>query len=117
MIPGLILLLLADPQFEALLRQGLVALDHSDLPAALSSLERASKLQPKDARVWLALAQADRRSGRPKLAREAASRAAALAPEDPVILHGLAIFHSEEENWKDAGDFETRYADRRPSDR
>jgi len=106
-----------DPPFEALLRQGLVALDRNELTAALAHLEKASRLQPRDARVWLALAQTHRKSGRGKLARVAAARAAALAPEDPLILHGLAIFHSEEENWKSAGEFEARYAEKRPSDR
>ena len=107
----------ADPPFDALLREGLLALGRNELPAALSHLEKASKLQPKDARVWLALAQTQRKSGRPKLAHDAAIRAAALAPADPLILHGLAIFHSEDENWKAAGEFEARYAEKLQSDR
>ncbi len=106
----------ADPTFDVLLRQGLVALDRNELTAALDHLEKASKLQPQDARVWLALAQTHRKSGRPKLAREAATRAAALGPENPWILHGLAIFYSQDENWKSAGEFEARYAEKRPSD-
>src|SRR5207245_1245488 len=59
------------------------------------SLEEASRLEPKDARVWLALAQTHQKSGHAQLAEQAAGRAQQLAPDDPLILHGLAIYYSQ----------------------
>ncbi len=111
---------LAAAQPEAshtLLEQGLLALDRGDFTAAAASLEKASRLQPKDPRIWLGLAQTYWKSGRAEPAQQAAARAAALAPDDPVILHGLAIYHSEAGDWSKAADFEARYAERAPADR
>jgi tetratricopeptide (TPR) repeat protein len=102
--------------FEDLLREGLLALHRSELPAARARLERASKLKPGDARVWLGLAQTYRKSGDPKRAAPAAERTARLGPADPVILHGLAIYYSESGEWAKAAAFEARYAERAPRD-
>ena len=44
-------------QFDLVFRAGLVALNNNDLVLAESQLESASKLQPRNPKVWLALAQ------------------------------------------------------------
>src|SRR5262249_3620575 len=103
--------------FDSLLKSGLVALERGDLGSAAMSLERAAKLKPGDARVWLALAQAYWRSRRADAAGKAADRAAKLGPKDPVVLHGLAMFYAESANPGQAARFETRYAATAPGDR
>ncbi len=102
---------------HTLLQQGLLALDRGDFTAAAASLEKASRLDPKDPRIWLGLAQTYWKSGRAEPARQAADRAVALGPDDPVILHGMAIYHSEAGDWAKAADLEARYAERAPADR
>ena len=90
MLFALLLLLLDDP-----FRTGLIALDHGDLDSARSNLEQASKLAPRDGRVWVALSQAYWRLHKNAEAEDAADKAASLAPEDPVVLHSLAIYYTE----------------------
>ena len=102
--------------FDAQYRLGLVALDSNDLTVATASLEKASRIQPAFPNVWLALAQTYLRSNRNKLAYNAAEKAEALAPDDPVILHGLAIFYSQDQRWSRAAEFEERYAVKSGSD-
>lgn len=103
--------------FEAHFRLGLVALDARDLPAAAASLNRASQLQPTNAQVWLALAQTHRKLKDRRSAAEAAARAENLATNDPILLHGLAVFHSEAGSWAKAAALESRYATMTPRDR
>jgi len=101
----------ADPaNFDAHFRLGLVALNAQDLSIAVTSLNRASQLRPAHAQVWLALAQAQRRMKNKPQAAEAAAKAESLAASDPVMLHGLALFHSETGNWVKAASLESRYA-------
>jgi tetratricopeptide (TPR) repeat protein len=100
-----------DPaNFDAHFRLGLVALNAQDLSIAVTSLNRASQLRPAHAQVWLALAQAQRRMKNKPQAAEAAAKAESLAASDPVMLHGLALFHSETGNWVKAASLESRYA-------
>jgi tetratricopeptide (TPR) repeat protein len=56
-------------------------------------------LQPANPKVWMALAQTYLRSQQTGPASASAKRAEALAGEEPVIQHALAIFYSE------SGDF------------
>jgi len=101
----------AEPaNFDAHFRLGLVALNAQDLSIAVTSLNRASQLRPAHAQVWLALAQAQRRMKNKPQAAEAAAKAESLAASDPVMLHGLALFHSETGNWAKAASLESRYA-------
>jgi len=101
----------ADPaNFDAHFRLGLVALNAQDLSTAVTSLNRASQLRSDHAQVWLALAQAQRRMKNKPQAAEAAVKAESLAANDPVMLHGLALFHSETGNWAKAASLESRYA-------
>ena len=87
----LYLLFFADP-FEASFREGVVALNRGDFPAAQTQLEAASRLHPRDARVWLALAQTYAQLHEQPLARKAAGTAEELGG-DPGILHGLSLFY------------------------
>lgn len=108
----------AEPSnFEAQFRLGLIALDSHDLNVALASLKRASQLQPSHPQVWVALAQTYSRLNNRKLAAAAAGKAEELASDDPVILHGLALLHSQNGNWGKAAVLESRYAARVPTDR
>jgi len=70
-------------------------LQSGDLAAARTNLETASKLAPRDGRVWVALSQTYWRLHKDAEAEEAAGKAATLAPEDPAVLQGLTIYYSE----------------------
>ena len=108
----------AEPaNFEAHFRLGLIALNAQDLSAAAASLNRASQLRPTHAQVWLAIAQTQRKMRNKSQAAEAAAKAESLAANDPVMLHGLALFHSETGNWAKAAGLESRYATLAPGDR
>ncbi|SPF44850.1 Tetratricopeptide TPR_2 repeat protein [Candidatus Sulfopaludibacter sp. SbA4] len=95
MLPALLLLLAASTSFEDSFRAGLTALQRGDLAAARSNLEAASKLAPRDGRVWVALSQTYWRLHKDTEAEEAAGKAASCAPEDPAVLQGLTIYYSE----------------------
>ena len=92
---GLLLLLTAANPPDDPFRAGLLALERGDLVSAQTNLEAASKLAPRDGRVWVALSQTYWRQHRNTEAEEAASKAAALAPEDAAVLQSLAIYYSE----------------------
>src|SRR6266404_5546346 len=96
----LLLVLFAD-QFDTTFRAGLIALNQNDLAAAESQLESASRLQPRDARVWLALAQTYWKLHKPELAKQAATRAEDFTTDD-AILRGLAIYYSETADYSKA---------------
>src|SRR5579883_3360940 len=88
-------LLLFGQQFDAAFREGLIALNANDLPLAQSRLETAAKIEPRNARVQVALAQTYWKLHRP-LATESAVRAAeALAGGDAVAGRTLSLFFSE----------------------
>lgn len=108
----LVVLLFAD-QFDGAFRAGLVALNNNDLQRAESQLVAASKLQPANARVWLALAQTYWKLHKLPAAQSAASKVEALAKE-PAILEGLALYYSETENYGIAAELEARYAETKP---
>lgn len=100
-----------DTTLDDQLRGALTDLNAGRVDSAKATLERLTKLRPSDERVWLALAQAYARSGEGVRGDAAAQRAAELGGKDPVILHGLAIYHSGREQWRQAADFEARYAE------
>jgi tetratricopeptide (TPR) repeat protein len=106
----------AQAEYETAVREGLAALNASDLATARQKLEQASEIQPQDPRVWLALAQAYLKSNQPQQADAAAAKAAGLAPDDPVTLHGLAIYHAAAGHWQQAGEAAERFARQRPGD-
>jgi tetratricopeptide (TPR) repeat protein len=102
--------------YEAAFRAGMQAIQNNDLPSARENFEQASRLQPKDPRVWLALAQTYLKLNDTQQAAKAAAEAATLAPDDPATLHGLAIYHSAAGQWPQAAEAAERFARQRPRD-
>ncbi len=102
--------LTAQKSFETEFRRGLLALNADDPTQARQSLENASRLKPDNALVWVALAQTYLHLKETELAKEAAQRAATLAPADPAVEHALAVFHSETGDFKQAAAWERRFA-------
>ena len=86
---------LASETFQELFRNGLVALQRNDLTAAEANLQSAAKLQPENARVWVALAQTYRKRGELKKADDAAQEAGKLGANDSAVLGTLAIYYFE----------------------
>lgn len=111
-------LLLAQPgDFEARYREGLLALNRNALRAARSHLEAAGKLQPRNARVWVALAQTYWKLEDRALSGKAAAQAEKLGGEDPAVLRSLALYYAGRDEPARAAGFEARYAARAPEDR
>jgi tetratricopeptide (TPR) repeat protein len=95
-ISALLLVLLADgPGFETRYRAGLDALGAGRVAEARTHLEAARALEPANARLWVALAQAYARSGDLKAAEEAARRSETLARGDTVVLQALAFYRNQ----------------------
>jgi tetratricopeptide (TPR) repeat protein len=108
----LVLLFFADP-FEAAFRAGVLALNQNDLPQAETQLEAASRVQPRNPRVWLALAQTYWKLRKLPASQEAARKAETFSP-DPVVLHGLSVYHEQMANYGKAAELEARYAETAP---
>jgi tetratricopeptide (TPR) repeat protein len=96
--------------FEAQFVAGLNALNRLDLPAAQEGLLAASRLQPANPRVWVALSQTYLRMGKTALAGDAAGKAERFGGDDPVTLRLLAVFYAERNQFARAGDIEVRCA-------
>lgn len=90
-------LLLAPDQFEATFRAGLIALNENHLPAAESQLEAASQIEPRNPRVWLALAQTYWKLGKSPSAEAAAKNAEKFASDGPT-LRALGTFYAGTDN-------------------
>lgn len=114
MFPALLLLLAAANSFDESYRTGLTALQRGDLAAARTNLETASKLAPRDGRVWVALSQTYWRLHKDAEAEESAGKAATLAPEDPAVLQSLAIYYSETNQTLKAARAEAKYSTKLP---
>jgi tetratricopeptide (TPR) repeat protein len=84
--------------FEESFRAGLLALQRGDLAAADANLSEAAKIEPKNARVWVALARVWWKMDRAAKASEAGEKASALGGNDAVVQSSLAVF------WADAGE-------------
>jgi tetratricopeptide (TPR) repeat protein len=100
----------AQPTGQDDLRQGLVALNKNDLAQARASLERAAKLDPQSALVWVALAQTYLKSGQKDLAVQAAARAEQFGADTPAVQHALALFFAGTGDLAKAADWERRFA-------
>jgi tetratricopeptide (TPR) repeat protein len=98
-----LLVVLFAGQFETTFHDGLVALNENNLRVAESQLEAASQLQPRDPRVWLALAQTYWKLHKLPAAEAAAGKSEALAT-DAAVLHGLAVYYSESSNYAKAAE-------------
>lgn len=103
-------LLAGQSEFEAQYVSGLKALNNLDLTTAQTDLLAASRLQPANPRVWIALSQTYLRLRKTALANDAAARAEKFGAEDPVTLRLLATFYSEQNNFARAADIEVRCA-------
>jgi tetratricopeptide (TPR) repeat protein len=100
----------AEADFQTQFVSGLRALNRQDFPAAKTALLAASRLQPSNPRVWVALAQTYRKLKETTLAAAAAGKAERLGQEDPVALRTLATYYSEQGKFYKAGDLEVRCA-------
>ena len=98
------------PPTEALLRQGLAALQERDIPAAQKYLGQALNRDPDEARAWIGLAQAYRILNLHAQARWHASEAERRGKDDPLIQHALSMFHSDYGNWSEAASWEEKFA-------
>ncbi len=116
-LPLLVLLLVASSPADDPFRAGLLALQSGDLTAAQTNLETASKLAPRDGRVWVALSQTYLRLHQETKAEDAAAKAASLGPEDAAVLQSLAIYYSEtNQTWK-AAQAQAKYSAKVPANR
>ena len=115
MLSALLLLLAAATSVDESFRSGLIALQRGDLAAAQSNLETASRLAPRDGRIWVALSQTYWRLHKNAAAEDAAGKAAALAPEDPAVLQGLAIYYSETDQTLKAAQATAMYSAKMPA--
>jgi tetratricopeptide (TPR) repeat protein len=111
---AVLLLLFAPASFEDTFRTGLMALQRGDLASAQTNLEAASKLAPRDGRVWVALSQTYWRIHKEADAEDAAAKATVFAPEDAVVLQSLAIYYSETNQALKAARAQAKYASKVP---
>ncbi len=79
-------------QVSTHLKQGLVALQHGDLPVAEKELEQAGQEQPDDPYVWTSLAETYLRLSELDKAESAAGKAQKTGGANPVVARALAIF-------------------------
>jgi tetratricopeptide (TPR) repeat protein len=105
---ALLLVLFAD-QFETTFQSGLIALNQGNLTLAEAQLQAASQIQPRNPGVWLALAQTYWKLHELPAAQAAAQNAESFG-KDPALLHGLAVYYSETENFAKAAALEARCA-------
>ncbi len=108
LVAGLLLPWAAPAQDD--LRQGLVALNRNDLVHAREFLEKAAKLDPRSAVVWVALAQTYLKSGQKDMAAKAAGRAEQFGTDTPPVQHALALFYAGTGDLARAAGWERRFA-------
>lgn len=98
------------PPAEALLRQGLAALQERDIPAAQRYFGQALDQNPGEARAWIGLAQTYRIVNLHGQARRHATEAERHGEDDPLIQQALSMFHSDYGNWSVAARWEEKFA-------
>ena len=87
-------------EFDAVLREGLLALQKGDLPNALDRLGTAVRMKQESGIAWAALAQAQLRSQRPAEADKSALQSERVGGDQPVVLRALLLY------WSGRGDSE-----------
>lgn len=107
----------APPQAQELLRDGLVALQHRDLPTAQQDLQQAAVVAPQNPYVLAALAQVYWKQGNRQKAVEKADQAVQYRGDNPSIAHGLAMFYAEAQEFKKAAALEKEFAGSPNADR
>src|SRR5436305_11314857 len=80
-------------QFETTFHDGLIALNQNNLAAAETQLRSAAELQPKNGRVWLALAQTYWKLQRPLETEAAVRNAETWGAGDAVVSKALGVFY------------------------
>ena len=110
------LFLILSAAFEESFRAGLLALQRNDLKTASTSLSAAAKLEPGNARVWIALAQTYRKLNEHAKADAAAANAVRLGPKDALVQKSLAIYYSESQQILPAAEAQSRYSRLNPQD-
>ncbi len=95
---------------EAMIRQGLIALQARDLPKAQEILERVIQQSPDEARAWIGLAQVYVTLNLHAQAARHAAEAARRGEDDPLIQHALAMFYSDYGETAEAAQWEERFA-------
>jgi tetratricopeptide (TPR) repeat protein len=80
-------------QFDTTFREGLIALNQNNLPVAESRLESASQIEPRNARVWLALAQTYWKLHKP--VQTALHNAESFGASDSVVMSALPTLYFE----------------------
>ena len=98
------------PASEALIRQGLIALQSRDVAKAQEFLERAVEAAPNEARAWIGLSQVYRILNLHRQATRHAEEAVRLGGDDPLIQHALAMFYTDYGNWAEAARWEEKFA-------
>ena len=83
-------------QFDATFREGLIALNQNNLAQAEAKLEASTRLEPRNARAWVALAQTYWKEHKPAEAQDAARNAETWAGADAVARNALSLFYSED---------------------
>lgn len=78
------------PDPDQVVKDAIAALDTPRAPELLPDIERALRQAPQDARLWHLKGLIHRAQDRRELAIPALARAAELAPNVPLIAHGLA---------------------------
>jgi Flp pilus assembly protein TadD len=81
-------------EFDAVLREGLLALQKGDLPNAVDRLHFAVRLKQDSGIAWAALAQAQLRSQRAAEADRSALQSETLGGDQPVVLKALLLYWS-----------------------
>lgn len=74
------------PVIVALLEESEASRSSGDLDNAAASLERALRIQPRNARLWHELARVRLEQGEPALAEELVRKSSALAQDDAALI-------------------------------
>jgi len=106
----------AETAGEAVLREGLEALQSRQPERAAELLESAARLTPDDPRIWLGLAAARRSSGDDSGAEAAITRLLESFDPSPFLAHGIAMYYFDGGDVARAADFEAQYAALQPDD-
>lgn len=91
---GCFLLAAQAPSFDAVFRDGLIALNRNELSIAREKLHAAAGLRPESGEVWAALAQTLLKLREPEAADEAARKARSLAGSNQRVLRALIFYYS-----------------------
>jgi tetratricopeptide (TPR) repeat protein len=111
------ILLLPSLQAPNAQREAVTTLEGSEMARTQVRLEQLTRREPANAQAWVQLAQVYAQRKRAEQALAAASKAEALAGDDPGVLHELAtLFIELQPDLKKAAALEARYAEKTTGD-